>query len=70
MEVLTLLDVVVLLTDSPVDKLRKGSMGTIVEVFSDGRYLVEFADLNGETYAMPVLSDSQLLKVYQEPVTA
>ena len=65
-----LLDVVALLTDMPAEKLRKGSLGTVVELFNDETYLVEFADLNGVTYAMPVLMESQLMKVYQEPVFA
>ena len=65
---LTLLDVVVLTADIPTEKIRKGSLGTIVETFADGTYLVEFANLNGVTYAMPVLAGGQLLKVYQEPV--
>ncbi|QHV96019.1 DUF4926 domain-containing protein [Spirosoma endbachense] len=66
----TLLDVVVLLTDIPAEKLRKGSLGTIVETFDNGNFLVEFADLNGATYAMPVLPATQLLKVYQKPIAA
>lgn len=69
MEPLNLLDVVVLLSDLPAEKLRKGSLGTVVEVFENGNYLVEFADTNGVTYAMPVLSDLQLMKVHQEPVS-
>ena len=70
MESLNLLDVVVLASDASVERIRKGSLGTIVEVFPDGTYLVEFADLNGIPYAMPVLTDAQLLKVYQEPASA
>ncbi|GAB2566099.1 DUF4926 domain-containing protein [Spirosoma areae] len=65
-----LLDVVVLLSDIPAEKLRKGSLGTIVETFTDGSFLVEFADLNGVTYALPLLSATQLMKVYQEPIDA
>lgn len=68
MEPLNLLDVVVLLSGLPAEKLRKGSLGTVVEVFDNGNHLVEFADTNGVTYAMPVLSDSQLMKVHREPV--
>lgn len=65
-----LLDVVAILNDLPHEKLRKGSLGTIVEVFDNNTYLVEFADLNGVSYAMPVLSESSILKIYQEPVEA
>ena len=67
---ISLLDVVVLLSDVATYKLRKGSLGTVVELLGEGIYLVEFADLNGVTYAMPSLTDSQLLKVYHEPVAA
>ena len=69
MDSLDLLDVVVLLADRPQEKIRTGSLGTIVETFADGTYLVEFADLNGVAYAMPVLPANQLMKVHQEPVT-
>ena len=65
-----LLDVVVLLSDIPSDKLRKGSLGTIVEIFADSTYLIEFADQTGATYALPTVSESDLLKIYQEPVEA
>lgn len=68
MDSLNLLDVVVLLTNIPSEKLRKGSLGTIVETFADDSYLIEFADLNGVTYAMPVVAASQLMKVHQEPI--
>ena len=68
MDSLNLLDVVVLLTNIPSEKLRKGSLGTIVETFADESYLIEFADLNGVAYAMPVVAVSQLMKVHQEPV--
>ena len=68
MDSLDLLDVVVLLTNMPSEKLRKGSLGTVVETVADDSYLVEFADLNGVTYAMPIVAASQLMKVHQEPV--
>ena len=68
MDTLNELDVVVLTTDLPTEKLKKGSLGTIVEVFGNGKYLVEFADLQGVAYALPVLSAGELMKVYQEPI--
>ncbi len=70
MDAPNLLDVVVLLADLPDEKLRKGSLGTVVELFDGGSFLVEFADLNGVTYALPVLSATQLMKIYQEPIEA
>lgn len=68
MDSLDLLDVVVLLKDIPDAKIRKGSLGTVVETFTDDVYLIEFADSKGVTYAMPVIPASQLMKVHQEPV--
>ncbi len=70
MDFLNLLDVVVLTMDLPAEKLKKGSLGTIVELFGNDSFLVEFANLNGVTYALPVLSATQLIKVYQEPIEA
>lgn len=65
-----LLDVVVLLSDLPAEKLRKGSLGTIVEIGPNNSYLVEFAGQNGVTYALPVITEDHILKIYQEPVEA
>ena len=70
MEAISLLDIVVASTDLPAEKLRKGSLGTVVETFDNASYLVEFANSDGVTYAMPVLTANQLIKVYQEPVDA
>jgi hypothetical protein len=64
------LDTVVPSTDLPVEKLRKGSLGTVIETFEDASYLVEFANLEGVTYVIPVLTANQLIKVYQEAVDA
>lgn len=70
MDSLSLLDSVVLLVDAPGDNLRKGSLGTIVELLAEETFLVEFADPNGVSYAMPILGKAQLMKVYQEPIAA
>lgn len=67
---LQFLDPVVALVNMPEANVRKGSLGTIVEVFPDGTFLVEFADTNGVMYALPVLPADALMKVYQEPVAA
>ena len=70
MDSLKILDVVVLLTDLPADKLKKGSLGTIVDDFKNGSFLVEFANVNGVSYAISMLTAGQLLKVHQEPIEA
>lgn len=46
------LDRVVLDVDLPDHGLQRGQVGTIVEILDDGVYKVEFADLNGKTYAL------------------
>jgi hypothetical protein len=65
-----LLDVVVLTQDIESKKLKKGSLGTIIEELSEGIFMVEFVNTKGITYATPILSSEQLLKVYYEPVEA
>lgn len=70
METLNLLDVVVLTEDVPSEKLRRGAIGTVVEEFGGDSFLVEFADGRGVTYAMPLLTIHQLLKVHNEPQEA
>ncbi|MBB3837058.1 hypothetical protein FHS57_001052 [Runella defluvii] len=67
METLELLDVVVLTEALPHTNLRKGELGTIVEVLDKDVFLVEFADTKGVTYALPTLAAHQLMKVYFEP---
>jgi hypothetical protein len=58
-----LLDVVALLKDQPRIGLRRGQVGTIVEIYKSGRYEVEFADSQGKTFALATLSASQLLRL-------
>lgn len=70
MQTLNLLDVVVLTEDVPEEKLRRGALGTVVEEFGGDSFLVEFADPQGVTYAMPILTAHQLLKVHYEPQEA
>lgn len=59
---------VILDVDLPDKGLQRGQVGTIVEVLGDGVYEVEFADLNGETYAMLSLRAEQLLLLHYNPV--
>lgn len=65
-----LLDVVVLLSSLPEKKLQQGALGTVVELFDDGFYLVEFADDQGVAYALVELPASALVKVVREPLRA
>lgn len=70
MDTFDILDVVVLTEAIPSLKLRKGELGTIVEILDKGVFLVEFADTKGITYAMIPLKATTLMKVYYEPVLA
>ncbi len=68
MENLSLLDLVVLTRPMPTLNLRKGEMGTIVEILDTEHFLVEFADTKGITYAMTPVPTTSLMKVFYEPV--
>ncbi len=63
-----LLDVVALLEDLPEEQLRRGQVGTVVELLAPNVFLVEFSDTNGRTYAMLELHGEQLLRLYYQPV--
>ncbi|MEE8583650.1 MAG: DUF4926 domain-containing protein [Acidobacteriota bacterium] len=64
-----LLDVVALLADLPEQRLLRGQVGTVVELF-DGAYEVEFCDDEGRTYAELALEPDQLLVLHHEPQRA
>ncbi|MEM9090455.1 MAG: DUF4926 domain-containing protein [Cyanobacteria bacterium P01_F01_bin.53] len=63
-----MLDVVVMIQDLPEVNLRKGQVGTIVEVYSPGEFEVEFVDLKGKTYALETLSADQLMQIHYSPL--
>lgn len=65
-----LFDIVVLTQDIESKKLKKGSLGTIIEQLSADIFMVEFVDTKGVTYSTSILSSAQLMKVYYEPVEA
>ena len=46
-----LLDTVALLEDLPERKLKRGEVGTVVEILAPEVYEVEFCDDEGQTYA-------------------
>jgi len=67
-EKIKVLDVVALLEDVPGESLKRGEVGTVVEIFADkpdavGGLLVEFSDRNGEAYAFASLRPDQLVKL-------
>lgn len=64
---LRLLDVVVLVEDLPGQRLRRGQVGTIVELLAPGVYEVEFSNNEGRTYACAALRAEQVMLLHHEP---
>ena len=60
------LDVVALMSDIPLEKLKRGQVGTVVDLPGNGMALVEFSDNNGTPYAFASVSESQLLPLIHE----
>lgn len=50
--------------------LRRGQVGTVVEILADGVFEVEFAAQHGVTYAMLALRADQLIVLHYEPEQA
>jgi len=65
-----LLDVVELLVDLPKAELQAGDQGTILEIYDDRAYEVEFANSHGETQAMLALKPEQFVVVWQNATKA
>ncbi len=61
------LDVVALVKDCPEEGLRRGQVGTVVDVPSPGVFLVEFADVGGESYAFLTVPEADLLVLHHRP---
>jgi len=67
---INLLDVVALTEDLPERRLRRGQVGTVVEVLAPGVFEVEFSDNSGRTYAELTLRADQLLVLHEQPIQA
>jgi hypothetical protein len=65
-----LLDVVALTENLPKRKLRRGQVGTVVELLGPGVFEVEFTDNDGRAYASLALKENQLLVLYYQPQEA
>ena len=50
--------------------LRSGQVGTILMSFDDRVYLVDFADAQGNTYAMETVPSEKLMQLVYEPLPA
>ncbi len=64
-----LLDIVALTRDVPEHNLKRGEVGTVVEILSDGdTFEVEFSDDNGQMYKCTSFFESQLTLVQNRPI--
>ncbi|MBI1930306.1 DUF4926 domain-containing protein [Candidatus Poribacteria bacterium] len=61
-----LLDTVALLEDLPGRKLKRGEVGTVVEILEPGVYEIEFCVEEGETYAELALRGDQLITLHNQ----
>jgi Domain of unknown function (DUF4926) len=59
-----LLSTVALSEDLPGQKLKRGEVGTVVEVLAPDVYEVEFCDEDGQTYAELALRSDQLIPLH------
>jgi hypothetical protein len=61
-----LLDTIALLQDIPTRKLKRGEVGTVVEILARDVYEVEFCDDDGETYAELALRGNQIIPLHNQ----
>jgi Domain of unknown function (DUF4926) len=67
-DTIQILEVVALTDDIPEHNLRRGQVGTVVDILGGGRALeVEFSDRNGRTYASLGLRPDQVIVLRYEP---
>jgi Domain of unknown function (DUF4926) len=63
-------DVVALLADVPEAKLARGQVGTVVELLSPTKLLVEFSDDDGKAYSIAALEVAAVLVLHYEQEVA
>lgn len=61
-----LLDTVALIDDLPERKLKRGEVGTVVEVLAPDAFEVEFSDDEGQTYAELALRADQIIVLHNQ----
>ncbi len=60
-----LLDVVALTVDIPSENLKRGQVGTVVEILANGEALeVEFSDNQGQVYNSLAVAPEQLMVLH------
>jgi hypothetical protein len=62
--IIKLLDTVALLKDLPERQLKRGEVGTVVEILAPDVYEVEFCDDDGESYAELAIRSDQLVPLH------
>jgi hypothetical protein len=65
-----LLDVVALTEDLPLRKLRRGQVGTVVELLAPDAFEIEFTDNDGRAFASLALRADQLMVLHYQPLEA
>jgi hypothetical protein len=68
-ETIKLLDTVALANDLPERKLKRGEVGTVVEILAPNVFEVEFSDDEGQTYAELALRGDQLIPIHSQGET-
>jgi hypothetical protein len=61
-----LLDTVALVQDIPSRNLKRGEVGTVVEILAPDVYEVEFSDDEGQTYAELAIRGSRLIPLHNQ----
>jgi len=61
-----LLDTVALVQDIPSRKLKRGEVGTVVEILAADVFEVEFCDDEGQTYAELAIRGRQLIPLHNQ----
>lgn len=61
-----LLDTVALVSDLPERKLKRGEVGTVLEILAPDVFEVEFSDDEGQTYAELALRGDQLIVLHNQ----
>lgn len=63
-----LFDAVALTEDLPERRLRRGQVGTVVEMLAQDVFEVEFSDADGRAYTILPVHGKQLMALHYEPV--
>ena len=51
-------------------RLRCGQVGTVLMTFENDVYLIDFANSDGQTYAMETITAKKLMLLFYEPIAA